>query len=167
MFLCFLHSLLGSPPHTWRKPHQVLNRYAKHRITSTYVEKTGYTNKVMQYIQDHLHIRGENCWDSNPKMFSLGSPPHTWRKRNFGAFDNSFFRITSTYVEKTADCIHNSSCVHRITSTYVEKTHFLFLQDQLKKDHLHIRGENPRLEMNRLVVLGSPPHTWRKQSQLQ
>ena len=50
----------GSPPHTWRK------RLLKHRssfrlgITSTYVEKTLFGVLSKLYVQDHLHIRGEN-----------------------------------------------------------------------------------------------------------
>ena len=51
---------IGSPPHTWRKPKQKDISLVGLRITSTYVEKTWKFARVGAYLQDHLHIRGEN-----------------------------------------------------------------------------------------------------------
>ena len=53
-------------------------------------------------------------------------------------------------------------CFFRITSTYVEKTRFYRHLLTLVWDHLHIRGENQMILINVRVQLGSPPHTWRK-----
>ena len=91
----------GSPPHTWRKRKAITVGQCCIRITSTYVEKTEQIQAQQQVYQDHLHIRGENQKFLLKNLQSLGSPPHTWRKR--WNINNSCrgFRITSTYVEKT------------------------------------------------------------------
>ena len=72
---------------------------------------------------------------------SLGSPPHTWRKHYLEIDGLAHERITSTYVEKT----------QRSKSRY-----------SWIRDHLHIRGENDLTDIYTDVILGSPPHTWRK-----
>ena len=94
-------TLVGSPPHTWRKRYTTDEISLIFRITSTYVEKTFLFCKFLARLQDHLHIRGENrSWFINCHM-RLGSPPHTWRKPDFLACILLVIRITSTYVEKT------------------------------------------------------------------
>ena len=95
-------TLVGSPPHTWRKLCKSFIACITARITSTYVEKTTACKLEHQVLQDHLHIRGENkliiyIWFSN-----IGSPPHTWRKPVLQALSCTRPRITSTYVEKTS-----------------------------------------------------------------
>ena len=90
---------------------------------------------------DHLHIRGENVCVLEPVVFTIGSPPHTWRKRTLENVGFNKGRITSTYVEKTP----HQKCMERFG-----------------EDHLHIRGENSLLIFYKLYNGGSPPHTWRK-----
>ena len=70
----------------------------------------------------------------------MGSPPHTWRIRQFTGFKNTMQGITSTYVENTPFAM----------SAYVSF-----------KDHLHIRGEYLSDLFATLPSIGSPPHTWR------
>ena len=50
----------------------------------------------------------------------------------------------------------------RITSTYVEKTASRAPQSAVAEDHLHIRGENSWKHIWSSASSGSPPHTWRK-----
>ena len=120
------HPIWGSPPHTWRK-HMMLNKWTiKTRITSTYVEKTLSTLIKNIWSRDHLHIRGENLSASSWITSDSGSPPHTWRKPL---------------------SLNSLILFFRITSTYVEKTNLNQKLDINKEDHLHIRGEN-RSELN-------------------
>ena len=72
------------------------------RITSTYVEKTTKTMGESTTSLNHLHIRGENQSLRLNSNLMLGSPPHTWRKPVNELLDDDKYRITSTYVEKTA-----------------------------------------------------------------
>ena len=132
---------MGSPPHTWRK--RVLDGSASCgiRITSTYVEKTMESHTILRSCRDHLHIRGENNSTNQLELLKRGSPPHTWRKLLCNICATAFFRITSTYVEKTA-----IACIN-------------FPRFQ---DHLHIRGENLTRMSIHSTLSGSPPHTWRK-----
>ena len=55
-----MQNLIGSPPHTWRKPTFFSALWQGIGITSTYVEKTKVKTYFAQKNQDHLHIRGEN-----------------------------------------------------------------------------------------------------------
>ena len=133
--------MLGSPPHTWRKLVNSFFNRSLFRITSTYVEKTTSNDLVAHSIEDHLHIRGENQQVLPTLQQTVGSPPHTWRKLVTLLFKAIKFRITSTYVEKTLSHLDRH----------------LFYQD-----HLHIRGENWMCLLQKTVISGSPPHTWRK-----
>ncbi len=94
--------------------------------------------------QDHLHLRGENFFVSSFSGVISGSPPLTWRKHKLKQLKAKLTGITSTYVEKT-----NGTKV---------------LTDA-DKDHLHLRGENPFFRAIEMKALGSPPLTWRKQSE--
>ena len=94
-------SVVGSPPHTWRKLFTVGAQNSTIRITSTYVEKTEYQKRNSSIAQDHLHIRGENVPFLMLAICVAGSPPHTWRKQGGKPKAHTPFRITSTYVEKT------------------------------------------------------------------
>ncbi len=49
----------------------------------------------------------------------------------------------------------------RITSTYVENTVVCCGYSIKGKDHLHIRGEYMMTLIALLMMVGSPPHTWR------
>ena len=155
-------TLVGSPPHTWRKRYTTDEISLIFRITSTYVEKTFLFCKFLARLQDHLHIRGENESSGVQYLGKSGSPPHTWRKRSTVPVSVAVVGITSTYVEKTnfqngQGRTKSGSPPHtwrklyrhlltlyasRITSTYVEKTLRRFCLYALHEDHLHIRGEN-------------------------
>ncbi|AEA31979.1 hypothetical protein LAB52_05125 [Lactobacillus amylovorus GRL1118] len=90
--------------------------------------------------KDHLHIRGEHRLLNAVSYWSAGSPPHTWRTRQFKGFDTVWNGITSTYVENT-----------KLVQT----------GQILQQDHLHIRGEHPSIVVWIILFIGSPPHTWR------
>ena len=49
----------------------------------------------------------------------------------------------------------------RITSTYVENTGRAVFFGNIRKDHLHIRGEYKQTQLKTTFYMGSPPHTWR------
>ena len=49
----------GSPPHTWRILNPSGFNIIPVRITSTYVENTAQYDELLDFPQDHLHIRGE------------------------------------------------------------------------------------------------------------
>ena len=93
-------------------------------------------------VRDHLHIRGEYCYNMQNPIQELGSPPHTWR----------IHKRTLLFLATT-----------RITSTYVENTYMQDTDTTAGGDHLHIRGEYAALHAMQKWVAGSPPHTWRIQ----
>ena len=138
-------------------------------------------------LQDHLHIRGEYRFLLIFCFGHPGSPPHTWRIPDMITVTNGATRITSTYVENTFTpfgIITNGigSPPHtwriplstylpdddlRITSTYVENTKPYHYTYKYAEDHLHIRGEYSNAAFLLIVMLGSPPHTWRIQQSLE
>ena len=88
--------------------------------TSTYVENTNKISIARNFIEDHLHIRGEHLNDCTVSDQLQGSPPPTWR-------------IPSDIMMFFAHM--------RITSTYVENTLLIVLVKLHEQDHLHLRGE--------------------------
>ena len=90
--------------------------------------------------KDHLHIRGEYKLAILIMWQLTGSPPHTWRILVNACNYIAWARITSTYVENTAN-----RCWPWCFAL----------------DHLHIRGEYRFLHHLLARLLGSPPHTWR------
>ena len=92
-------------------------------------------------FRKHLHIRGENFFSAFIFPFQTETPPHTWRKFLSRTLDENFLRNTSTYVEKIYKKRRSSS---------------------IRQKHLHIRGENLKLDRVPIAVLETPPHTWRK-----
>ena len=132
--------MAGSPPHTWRIQLRLFLLPAYNGNTSTYVENTTKTLSFARIQWDHLHIRGEYYQTSSYFLWTLGSPPHTWRIPN----------------------LEENPCGRsRITSTYVENTYFKSRIARLQRDHLHIRGEYSLWLVLWWYLLGSPPHTWR------
>ena len=131
---------IGSPPHTWRILNSVWSSSILQGITSTYVENTLKPFEKFQWIQDHLHIRGEYVKVLAQLLAVAGSPPHTWRILKYRKWLATQIRITSTYVENTILCL-------------LEFEHW--------QDHLHIRGEYFFCVIVFVQNLGSPPHTWR------
>ena len=113
------------------------------QFSSTFVKKIKFQIVYQSYCKDHLHIRGENKTIYQSQSSTVGSPPHTWRKQDY---------LPKPIIDS------------RITSTYVEKTNRYDVRFCLKRDHLHIRGENLRYANRFFAGLGSPPHTWRKRS---
>ena len=59
MFQSYADEILGSPPHTWRIPHD--------------------SEPSFKPVKDHLHIRGEYEAQIKSAKDHGGSPPHTWR----------------------------------------------------------------------------------------
>ena len=55
-------SITGSPPHTWRILTVLSHFLVSLRITSTYVENTASNWDSLWVDRDHLHIRGEYCY---------------------------------------------------------------------------------------------------------
>ena len=110
----------GSPPHTWRIPFVKVTEGTEYGITSTYVENTIPLGSHDAVHEDHLHIRGEYKLSKRQDLACWGSPPHTWRIRQYWVTTAAHVRITSTYVENTT------------LPTLIRWT---------KQDHLHIRGE--------------------------
>ena len=137
--------MIGSPPHTWRIPNDGDPVHTDMRITSTYVENTSQTVAKRNKSQDHLHIRGEYRLRSYLIAQLQGSPPHTWRIPYPLRTESYKTGITSTYVENTINPAKPSAD---------------------RQDHLHIRGEYLSLITRLLHKVGSPPHTWRIQSQV-
>ena len=135
-----VHQVIGSPPHTWRIRNQFFLQHWLLGITSTYVENTFSICCLLARLRDHLHIRGEYFGVVQLVHITKGSPPHTWRILNSSCKVFIVFRITSTYVENTKP--------YHYTYKYAE-------------DHLHIRGEYSNAAFLLIVMLGSPPHTWR------
>ena len=153
--------MAGSPPHTWRIQLRLFLLPAYNGNTSTYVENTTKTLSFARIQWDHLHIRGEYYQTSSYFLWTLGSPPHTWRIPTTWTVLLTAYRITSTYVENTETGGRNNALARdhlhirgeypifssplavrlRITSTYVENTKPGREPVWKIKDHLHIRGE--------------------------
>ena len=51
------------------------------QFSSTFVKKIKFQIVYQSYCKDHLHIRGENKTIYQSQSSTVGSPPHTWRKR--------------------------------------------------------------------------------------
>ena len=111
---------MGSPPHTWRIQTKRVQISFLYGITSTHVENTNGVTAVASAIKDHLHTRGEYCFNNSVAVILLGSPPHTWR----------------ILTEDQKDGLQE-----RITSTHVENTMFYLMNMETTRDHLHTRGE--------------------------
>ena len=157
-----LKLLKGSPPHTWRKLVPGGAQTHNNRITSTYVEKIMLKSGDITQSQDHLHIRGENCYHfcyftgltgitstyvekiNQSKLNNLVVQDHLHiRGENLALIALNLTTIGSpphTWRKSTTAGWEESS--NRITSTYVEKIPAVENLSHSKKDHLHIRGEN-------------------------
>ena len=133
---------MGSPPHTWRIRIVISMESIKVRITSTHVENTFTVWTSSSPNWDHLHTRGEYTMPFSMLQFKVGSPPHTWRIHSLNVESGRYAGITSTHVENTLLCQHLK---------------------WVGQDHLHTRGEYSLILVNVLLIVGSPPHTWRIQ----
>ena len=78
-------------------------------------------------------------WLNSKKYWE--TPPHTWRKSDFG--------------RQVVEPVGN-------TSTYVEKIEPLGPWTARRRKHLHIRGENAHTSFCEASNQETPPHTWRK-----
>ena len=130
-----------TPPHTWRKYTPLDFKRFFTRNTSTYVEKIDDVEPAHEWLQKHLHIRGENSSLTTTLPIIQETPPHTWRKYRLGRSNCAAWRNTSTYVEKISPL--------KKLSAFLQK-------------HLHIRGENTSATFSSVGIPETPPHTWRK-----
>ena len=89
-----------TPPHTWRKSNEKMDKQNFCRNTSTYVEKIEHYGDREPEFGKHLHIRGENESSGFLRSPIMETPPHTWRKFSHGNDTFNRRRNTSTYVEK-------------------------------------------------------------------
>ena len=71
---------LGSPPHVWGKPGQVVVVHVKERITPTCVGKALIILLSIYRAKDHPHMCGESMHRAAAEMLPTGSPPHVWGK---------------------------------------------------------------------------------------
>ena|SRR5699024_6045502 len=112
------------------------------RITSTHVENTSLSIRLVISFWDHLHTRGEYSVLVLLAGTLVGSPPHTWRILIYAILSYKILGITSTHVENTSFIYFSSRyhlgspphtwriliCEERerfddgITSTHVENT---------------------------------------------
>ncbi len=150
-----------TPPHAWRKPVSRLSRTTWTRNTSTCVEKTIMRIERRRLREKHLHMRGETSDMIHNLLFFRNTstcvektktgglnrnkrketPPHAWRKPTISFFCCPITRNTSTCVEKTTS-----------------STRCFFTW----KKHLHMRGENKKMQNSLTRTRETPPHAWRK-----
>ena len=76
------------PPRTWRLRYLAGIKDETMGITSTYVENTGQKMTIKDWLEDHLHIRGEYPKFLKEMKPVSGSPPHTWRILNKSRYIN-------------------------------------------------------------------------------
>ena len=131
---------MGSPPHSWRILCLYRQKVVRLRITSTLVENTIFYIDQSNKCWDHLHTRGEYCHHLHAKSALEGSPPHSWR-----------ILLSMTLGHEQV----------RITSTLVENTMVYMIFKLVAWDHLHTRGEYTVIDLTLIILLGSPPHSWR------
>ena len=113
--------------------------------TSTDVEKTKKIYGLAAPEQKHLHGRGEDVRGSSTNCFAGETPPRTWRRqKSYGVF-YSWFRNTSTDVEKT-----DLPCFGLVAP----------------RKHLHGRGEDEPVRFQLRLLRETPPRTWRRLSLL-
>ncbi len=133
--------LLETPPRTWRRLVGYLVRLDVVRNTSTDVEKTCCSGEQTAHQRKHLHGRGEDCRRRRLAFVPSETPPRTWR------------RLVSYGRKRTGD---------GNTSTDVEKTKSMPSgKDRIRK-HLHGRGEDYNWINFSIVIIETPPRTWRR-----
>ncbi len=116
-----------TPPHAWRRPDLIVVYKVVYRNTSTCVEKTRCWRPVMNGLEKHLHMRGEDTHTAAMEEQPLETPPHAWRRHVVAKLDAKDNRNTSTCVEKTG-WPSGRRTGHR--------------------KHLHVRGEDsPRINV--------------------
>ena len=111
-----------TPPRTWRRLDKNGAQVTLERNTSTDVEKTCASFRVLNPSWKHLHGRGEDRNSMPSACASAETPPRTWRRRYTEILRSHFGGNTSTDVEKTLPKL--------IELMGLEK-------------HLHGRGEDP------------------------
>ena len=108
-------------------------------ITPTHVGNTYFSIHVHRLQRDHPHTRGEYQLFELALGSEVGSPPHTWGIQTIN---------TITVSQKG------------ITPTHVGNTILQTIKHVNAEDHPHTRGEYNLVGNKRLVMQGSPPHTW-------
>ena len=130
-----------TPPRTWRRliGGADIRRVAGN--TSTDVEKTDRVDHAVDDLKKHLHGRGEDLPPPGRPVPILETPPRTWRRPKKARTMRDELRNTSTDVEKTSRC---------------------HLRAEGFGKHLHGRGEDCFNPKSRIVVIETPPRTWRR-----
>ncbi len=111
------------------------------RNTSTCVEKTLFADRLREYKQKHLHVRGEDTRHKACSASLWETPPHAWRRQGRAGADGFEHGNTSTCVEKTT----LQSCRLRLCGK-----------------HLHVRGEDLDKVPETGTWLETPPRAWRR-----
>ena len=118
-------------------------RIGESRITPAYAGKSIKNQNVFMGFQDHPRIRGEKHVARRWWGRHTGSPPHTRGKDPAGRPGRNRRGITPAYAGKRG----------------VEKSQLV-----IGEDHPRIRGEKPERIMEKLMKIGSPPHTRGKEN---
>ena len=131
-------------------------------------------------LQDHPHVRGDNCTPGNARCTTVGSPPRAWgqpRPRHASRFDQQDHpHVRGDNVAcRVACCGHPGSPPRawgqpagvniysagaRITPTCVGTTSRRPGRNRSGKDHPHVRGDNILARKGDRCIAGSPPRAW-------
>ncbi|RZM16724.1 hypothetical protein LDELB18P1_0769 [Lactobacillus delbrueckii] len=129
----------GSPPLAWGILIHAFRDLFNYRITPTCVGNTFFPKSHHSSEKDHPHLRGEYTTQSRSKPQTPGSPPLAWGIRTFQKRLGNEERITPT-------CVGNTK---------------VFYQDNdVGKDHPHLRGEYLVRCLTMVETKGSPPLAW-------
>jgi hypothetical protein len=112
----------GSPPRTWGRPPNVVQRRLIGRFTPTHVGKTQHQPRAYLPRPVHPHARGEDNTSVSAWLSVSGSPPRTWGRQG-----------PMTIARQT----------RRFTPTHVGKTLCPIAYDPVGTVHPHARGEDP------------------------
>ena len=127
---------LGSPPRMRGKPPARAKQNELGGITPADAGKTRQQNGGYAEPEDHPRVCGENCIRNSQYHQPLGSPPRMRGKLKQPLYPASACRITPAYAGKTSPSPNTAG---RFT------------------DHPRRCGENLRVKVLSLPILGSPP----------
>jgi len=69
---------VGSSPHTWGTPPQVIVVPPVQRFIPTHVGNTTVEKAIIHHAAVHPHTRGEHLINAGTDLSGTGSSPHTW-----------------------------------------------------------------------------------------
>ena len=134
-------AVLETPPRTWRRPSIKTTSRSTSRNTFTDVKKTGVPLQDVVCARKHLHGRGEDSPVLPIFPGLLETPPRTWRRQRSNAI---------------------RAAVSGNTSTDVEKTPVTGFAQEIRRKHLHGRGEDLARKKQPMSNSETPPRTWRR-----